>query len=93
MTDNLVDGHGVSLNVHPELSHYSGILPCGIAGHGVTSLADLGARHSMEVVDNALRRHFEHRFGPTRDASAPANSAPAAATGRSPPSKRESPAP
>ena len=64
--------HGVSLNVHPDLSHYSGIVPCGIAGHGVTSLADLGAGYSMEVVDNALRRHFEHRFGPTRDASAPA---------------------
>ena len=54
---------------HPDLSHYSGIVPCGIAGHGVTSLADLGVGHSMEVVDNALRRHFEHRFGPTRDAS------------------------
>ena len=60
--------HGLSLNVDPDLSHYSGIVPCGIAGHGVTSLADLGAGHSMEVVDNALRRHFEQLFGPTRDA-------------------------
>jgi lipoyl(octanoyl) transferase len=85
--------HGVSLNVHPDLSHYSGIVPCGIAGHGVTSLADLGARYSMEVVDNALRRHFEHRFGPTRDASAPANSPSAAAAGGSSSSNRESPAP
>jgi len=63
--------HGLSLNVDPDLSHYSGIVPCGIAGHGVTSLADLGAGHSMEVVDNALRRHFEQLFGPTRDAPEP----------------------
>jgi lipoyl(octanoyl) transferase len=71
--------HGMSLNVHPDLSHYSGIVPCGIAGHGVTSLADLGSEHGMEVVDNALRRHFEHRFGPTRDAAAPADSVETAA--------------
>ena len=38
--------HGISLNVAPDLSHYSGIVPCGIAGHGVTSLADLGIGHS-----------------------------------------------
>jgi lipoyl(octanoyl) transferase len=63
--------HGLSLNVDPDLSHYSGIVPCGIAGHGVTSLADLGAGHSMEAVDNALRRHFEQLFGPTRDAPEP----------------------
>jgi lipoyl(octanoyl) transferase len=63
--------HGVSLNVDPDLSHYAGIVPCGIAGHGVTSLADLGMRHSIEAVDNALRRHFESRFGATRDAPAP----------------------
>lgn len=71
--------HGVSLNVHPDLSHYSGIVPCGVAGHGVTSLADLGTETSMEVVDNALRRHFEHRFGSTRDASAPVDSPQTAA--------------
>lgn len=63
--------HGISLNVDPDLTHYAGIVPCGIAGHGVTSLAELGAPHSMEVVDNALRRHFERRFGPTIDAAAP----------------------
>jgi lipoyl(octanoyl) transferase len=63
--------HGASINVHPDLTHYSGIIPCGIAEHGVTSLAELGAHHSMEAVDNALRRHFERRFGPTRDARAP----------------------
>ena len=58
--------HGISLNVAPDLSHYDGIVPCGIAGHGVTSLADLGIAHKMEVVDNALRHHFERCFGPTR---------------------------
>jgi lipoyl(octanoyl) transferase len=63
--------HGISLNVDPDLTHYDGIVPCGIAGHGVTSLADLGARHAMEVVDKALRRHFERRFGPTADAAPP----------------------
>jgi lipoyl(octanoyl) transferase len=63
--------HGISLNVDPDLSHYDGIVPCGIAGHGVTSLADLDVVHAMEVVDKALRRHFEARFGPTADAEAP----------------------
>ncbi len=63
--------HGISLNVGPDLSHYDGIVPCGIAGHGVTSLADLGLGHAMEVVDKALRTHFERRFGPTADAAPP----------------------
>ena len=63
--------HGLSLNIDPDLSHYSGIVPCGIAGYGVTSLADLGMRHSVEVVDNALRHHFGRLFGPTRDAPEP----------------------
>lgn len=63
--------HGASLNVSPDLSHYDGIVPCGIAAHGVTSLAHLGRAVSMEVVDNALRAQFERRFGPTRSASTP----------------------
>jgi len=63
--------HGISLNVAPDLSHYAGIVPCGIAEHGVTSLADLGIPHTLEVVDKALRRHFERHFGPTVDATAP----------------------
>jgi lipoyl(octanoyl) transferase len=63
--------HGISLNVAPDLSHYDGIVPCGIAKHGVTSLADLGQCHAMEVVDKALRSHFERRFGPTADAAPP----------------------
>ena len=63
--------HGLSLNVAPNLAHYDGIVPCGVAGYGVTSLADLGASHAMEVVDKVLRGEFERRFGPTQDACAP----------------------
>jgi lipoyl(octanoyl) transferase len=63
--------HGISLNVAPDLSHYDGIVPCGIAQHGVTSIADLGLGHAMEVVDKALRTHFARRFGPTADAAPP----------------------
>ena len=57
--------HGVALNVAPSLEHYSGIVPCGIATEGVTSLADLGVTTTMADVDAALRREFEARFGPT----------------------------
>lgn len=60
--------HGVSLNVDPDLTHFSGIVPCGIAeGHyGVTSLADLGRPATMAQADAALRAAFETVFGPTR---------------------------
>ena len=54
-----VSYHGVSLNVAPDLEHYSGIVPCGIREHGVTSLADLAVPASMNGVDAALRKHFE----------------------------------
>ena len=50
--------HGVSLNVEPDLEHFSGIVPCGIAGFGVTSLADLGHVVRMEEVDMALAQAF-----------------------------------
>ncbi|HWK32169.1 MAG TPA: hypothetical protein VNR51_00630, partial [Hyphomicrobium sp.] len=63
--------HGISLNVAPDLTHYAGIVPCGIAEHGVTSLADLGIPHTFEVVDKVLRRQFEQRFGATIDAAPP----------------------
>lgn len=56
--------HGLSLNVEPDLEHFSGIVPCGIAGHGVTSLADLGRIISMPEVDMALVAAFIDRFGP-----------------------------
>ena len=59
-----VSFHGVALNVCPELEHFSGIVPCGISGHGVTSLADLGLEVSMDEVDRALARGFETVFGP-----------------------------
>lgn len=57
--------HGVSFNVDPELDHFSGIVPCGIAEHGVTSLADLGLSATMADVDIALRIAFEEVFGAT----------------------------
>lgn len=54
--------HGIALNVEPDLSHYDGILPCGIEGHGVTSLVDLGLPVTMPDVDVALRKSFAGRF-------------------------------
>jgi lipoyl(octanoyl) transferase len=59
-----VSFHGISLNVEPDLSHYSGIVPCGIAEHGVTSLVDLGLPVTMEDADNALLLAFRETFGP-----------------------------
>lgn len=55
--------HGVSINVDPELEHFSGIVPCGITEHGVTSLVDLGLPVTMEDLDVALRRRFDEVFG------------------------------
>jgi lipoyl(octanoyl) transferase len=59
--------HGMALNVDPDLSHFSGIVPCGVneQKYGVTSLADLGIRVSLAEVDMILRREFEVLFGPT----------------------------
>jgi lipoyl(octanoyl) transferase len=54
--------HGLALNVDPELEHYRGIVPCGIAEHGVTSLAELGIITTMEEVDTALRSAFAEVF-------------------------------
>ena len=61
--------HGISLNIDPDLSHYDGIVPCGITDQGVTSFEDLGHLVSMAEVDSVLRSAFEARFGPTRPAS------------------------
>lgn len=55
--------HGVSLNVEPDLDHFSGIVPCGISQFGVTSLADLGRTATMADVDMALRKTFDGVFG------------------------------
>ena len=63
-----VSFHGISLNVEPDLGHFSGIVPCGVHGHGVTSLVDLGLPLTMADVDTALRTEFERIFGPTVDA-------------------------
>jgi lipoyl(octanoyl) transferase len=63
--------HGVSFNVDPDLEHFSGIVPCGIQGHGVTSLADLGITATTADVDVALRTAFEEVFGPTANEPAP----------------------
>ena len=57
--------HGLSLNVEPDLEHFSGIVPCGIAGHGVTSLTDLGRILTMHDVDMALAATFEDLVAPT----------------------------
>ena len=58
--------HGVALNIDPDLSHFAGIVPCGVneRRYGVTSLADLGLTASMPDVDMVLRREFETLFGP-----------------------------
>ena len=54
--------HGVALNVDPDLSHFAGIVPCGIADHGVTSLVDLGLPVTMADVDLALREAWDEVF-------------------------------
>jgi lipoyl(octanoyl) transferase len=66
-----VSFHGISLNVSPALEHFSGIVPCGQALHGVTSLADLGIHVDMADVDRALKSAFERIFGPVQNAPAP----------------------
>jgi lipoyl(octanoyl) transferase len=53
-----VSYHGIAINVEPDLSHFDGIVPCGIAGHGVTSLVDLGLPVTMEDLDVALKATF-----------------------------------
>jgi lipoyl(octanoyl) transferase len=63
--------HGLSINVEPDLGHFSGIVPCGISEHGVTSLADLGLIVSMTEVDMALAETFEDRFGPIQRVASP----------------------
>jgi len=55
--------HGIAINVAPDLSHFGGIVPCGIAEHGVTSLVDLGYPVTMDDLDAALKRTFGTVFG------------------------------
>ena len=56
--------HGISINVDPDLEHFSGIVPCGVSEHGVTSLVDLGLPVTLTDVDIALKNSFESIFGP-----------------------------
>jgi lipoyl(octanoyl) transferase len=61
-----VTSHGIAINVHPDLSHYAGIVPCGIRQFGVTSLHELGVNASMDAVDAALRAEFDAILGASR---------------------------
>lgn len=64
-----VSFHGIAINVEPDLSHFSGIVPCGIQGYGVTSLVDLGLPVTMADLDIALKRTFCEIFGPVEPAA------------------------
>lgn len=66
-----VSFHGFSLNVDPDLDHFSGIVPCGITGHGVTSLVDLGLPVGIDDVDPLIRQNFERVFGETLNETLP----------------------
>jgi lipoyl(octanoyl) transferase len=56
--------HGISINVNPDLSHFEGIVPCGVTQHGVTSFADLGLAVDRSLLDVALSNQFESLFAP-----------------------------
>jgi lipoyl(octanoyl) transferase len=60
-----VSYHGIAINVEPDLSHYAGIVPCGLAGYGVTSLVDLGVPATLPDLDLALRDAFDTVFSGT----------------------------
>lgn len=62
-----VTSHGIAINVAPDLSHYSGIVPCGISQFGVTSLKELGIDVSMDEVDAAIKDAFEANFQNERE--------------------------
>jgi len=61
-----VSFHGISINLSPDLSHFDGIIPCGIQEHSVTSLEALGKSVTMSELDAALMRNFEHLFAPIK---------------------------
>lgn len=61
-----VSFHGISINLNPDLSHFGGIIPCGIAEHGVTSFHALGRDIKMAQLDDSLRHNFETIFGPVK---------------------------
>ncbi len=70
--------HGVAVNIEPDLSHFGGIVPCGVSvqRYGVTSLADLGHTTTMPEFDISFRRAFEELFGTTVNAQAADAAAP-----------------
>ena len=72
--------HGMALNVEPDLTHFSGIVPCGVneQRYGVTSLVDLGILVSMAEIDSVLRREFEALFGATVGQNSTENNSPGA---------------
>ena len=63
-----VSFHGISVNINPDLTHFDGIVPCGISEHGVASLTSLGKAIAMSEFDTTLRQNFERIFGPTKQA-------------------------
>jgi lipoyl(octanoyl) transferase len=70
-----VSFHGISINVEPDLRHFSGIVPCGVADHGVTSLVDLGLPVTMADLDVALKGAFTDVFGAVEEARGKARKA------------------
>lgn len=62
--------HGIAVNVNPDLSHFNGIVPCGISEYGVTSLSDLGIQAGMEALDRALLENWGQVFGDNPAAAA-----------------------
>jgi lipoyl(octanoyl) transferase len=66
-----VSFHGIALNVAPDLTHFGGIVPCGVSQHGVTSLADLGVAAGMVEADVVLKASFEAVFGAVEAAAPP----------------------
>ena len=64
-----VSFHGISINLNPDLSHFDGIVPCGLDQFGVTSLTDMGVQVTMEQLDLAMKQAFEEVFGVTPSAT------------------------
>ena len=58
--------HGISININPDLSHFDGIIPCGISEHGVTSLRALGIKANRNNVEIKLKENFKKIFGPIK---------------------------
>ena len=79
-----VSFHGIAINLEPDLSHFSGIVPCGVADHGVTSLVDLGLPVTMTDLDLSLMNAFMDVFGPAIVRADPLKAGPASAGGGKP---------